>query len=211
MATVRISAALVEAVKSVIARMKRAELARIDAELPQSPAPIVPAELVERFIFGDKYDLMLSCPNEWFSTDNRFPVKVRLDGINAVGLECASKSAYRHPFGWSVYNRSEVSPDFAPEIRAFFDAKQGRAAVEAPINAKYIAINEQVVGLLSASASLNAALKVFPELKLYVPQEYLDKVEEKVERAPKPKDQPVFEFDKGLLVSAGVAAKLMGV
>jgi hypothetical protein len=72
---------------------------------------------------------------------------------------------------------------------------------------------DQIVLFLSKCKSLNEAIKLWPEVRLYVPKLYIDTVEIPVVRAqPVVRKETVTEgLDSDGLTAAAIAAKLAGV
>ena len=76
----------------------------------------------------------------------------------------------------------------------------------------YYDINNQLVGFMGKHASLNTALKEMPELKLYVPNHYIDKVEKKENRIKAKPSAPTtnddVEVDVDALTRAAIAHRV---
>lgn len=78
---------------------------------------------------------------------------------------------------------------------------------------KWDGIIKQVVDFLGKCKSLNQALKVMPTFRLYVPADLLEKIDEKVERAPtkgKGNVNPLEGMDITALTQAAVTARILG-
>lgn len=148
----------------------------------------------------DRFDLRVTDP----TTNDTFEVKVFPDQgkiavpnwMGAYGYaDVKAPASELHMLTWA--------PKFFADRASFSQAK-------ADHDLKFSTIWDQVRGFLSSSKSLNDAIKKYPDIKLWIPQHYLDKVEEKVERAPRAvreqqeAEAAVATIDHTLLASMGV-------
>ena len=72
-------------------------------------------------------------------------------------------------------------------------------------------IKSQLTSYLESHASLNMALKDMPELEMYVPQEYLDRIAEETVRVKKEKEESAVTalgIDVDALTRAAVAHRI---
>jgi len=78
---------------------------------------------------------------------------------------------------------------------------------------KYKEVSNQIEKFLKDAKSLNDALKRFPDLALYIPKIYLDRIELKVERGAKEVEYKEEvegpEMDRDLVVSTGIIGALI--
>jgi hypothetical protein len=81
--------------------------------------------------------------------------------------------------------------------------------IEQKTNVKWNEIKHQVQKFLRAFPSLNSALKEWPEIKMYIPQKYIDKVNYKIVR-PKSTAVPfaIPEIDRSMITTHGIVATL---
>jgi len=98
-----------------------------------------------------------------------------------------------------------------PEIDTWLDEADEAATKCEDIKAEFNIITRQLTDFLNSHASLNTAIKEMPELELYVPQEYLDKVKEKVIRTKTNKTSTTakdLNIDVEVLTRAAVAHRI---
>jgi hypothetical protein len=79
----------------------------------------------------------------------------------------------------------------------------------AEIQNKWEGVKTQIREFLDKCRTLNEAVKLYPGLRMYVPKEYLDRVDKKVERAEKV--AKLHGIDTEGLTAAAIAAKLAGL
>ena len=82
--------------------------------------------------------------------------------------------------------------------------------IRTTIQEKWDKVNKDIQAFLSKCKSLNEALRLWPALKVYVPEEYIDRVNHKVERRQR-ETEIIESVDIGELTAAAIAAKLSGV
>ena len=83
------------------------------------------------------------------------------------------------------------------------------ARVEAQIDARWHKIQSDIVSFLRKCKSLNEAIKLFPAVKMYVDRDDIERVERKVQRAPR--EELVQKMDTGAITAAAIAARLSGI
>jgi hypothetical protein len=85
-----------------------------------------------------------------------------------------------------------------------------RVELNAEIKARWAKVEGDIMAFLGKCKSLNEALKLWPGVKMYIPREYIERVERKVERKVREKeildDTPV-----DTLTAAAIAARLSGI
>lgn len=170
--------------------------------------------------------LMADIPKEWLAKiDNAYVTIVgdhNVDGRDGVATRTVKKQvrfngmtmAYARP-SKDYWNRAagEIHID---QLRALPDGITGRtecidrfmdACTEAEIDAKWEKVRFDIVGFLNKCKSLNEAIKLLPTLRMYLAKEDIDRLERKIERAPRK------ELTKGVdaegMTAAAVAARLM--
>jgi hypothetical protein len=100
----------------------------------------------------------------------------------------------------------DVPYDICPEIQGFFD----KQLAEQKFNAHWHKISSDVAKFINSNKSLNAALKTWPELKAFIPDEYLERIIKKVDRskAQERSATALAEIDREAAVSAATIAAL---
>jgi hypothetical protein len=158
---------------------------------------------------GDLYALM---PEEW--TGGYKPtllIKMELDTQPAGTIvKHRSECLYKHKArpGYPTYHTAEVELVDMPErVRSDIYRYELEACT---LRNKYEAITSQITALLASTKSLNALLKKFPDLALYIADEDMARVNKVVERTSKANDidSVMANINKELLIVEGVTHAL---
>lgn len=107
----------------------------------------------------------------------------------------------------SRYSTFEVAANISPEVKEFFDKK----IEETKFEYKWLKIKHDVQRFMSSNKSLNAALKAWPELRAFIPSEYLERVDRKPERKAQQQaeaERKLAEIDREGAVAAATLAAL---
>lgn len=162
-------------------------------------------------VWGPHGDLKDRMPKEWLHEKARAHFHINKDNVQ-VGLEIQvadpsfclpCTSSYNN--GQKTFNVdvSEAPPEYTAPLMAWDEARKAH-------DEKFKRVKAQVRAFLNASASLNDALKRYPDLALYIPEQYIERVNEKVERQARERtekpDAP--NIDRDFLTSTGVVGKL---
>lgn len=177
------------------------------------------SELLMRIGFGDHYDLALQCPKSWFSEADyaNLSVIVSTDerGNNIEHeVHFENLKEYRMAPGLRWRNAGKCTLEYLKSNLHLAGAAEAVEAAEIQeqsrlIRVKWEGVQVQIREFLEKCKTLNEALKLYPGLKFYVPQEYMDRVEKKVERAEKV--AKLHGIDTEGLTAAAIAAKLAGL
>lgn len=190
MATVRISSELRATVNNKIVAMCNAQVERDVGREPGNIAidPYDPRILQE--LFGEQWRKMVECPSDWFYTRGNIDVRVMVK--NAQGevfrtcrftfISSKPDVLFRLPANRSALPTIVISTpeDFErwPEATKHRDYWLARNAIEN----EWLKVREQVSSFLSQFSSLNQAVKAWEGVRLYVPQNFLDRLDAKAER-----------------------------
>ena len=114
----------------------------------------------------------------------QFSIKEVGNGNNHCGATVTGAPRHRlvdkdGRFLYSSAFKVAVSKDQDPQFGRVYDYYKEANEVQV----RWDKIGKQVQEFLNSCKSLNEGLKVWPDLRLYVPKEYLDKVEEKQARS----------------------------
>jgi hypothetical protein len=227
MAHVGISQQLISDVKDSIARMANKERAMeievLHTKLPSTPQEIGYASLdteqrdeLFKMVWKEHADIRSRIPDNWCVSHNELVLRwneTREDGVPEdwrFKVRMGHGSNYWLPPTSSYYDPVRVAsrPSFASKYVEYSRAEQliGKAIKE-----KYDTIVSQVTGYLKSCRSLNAAIKALPDIKLYIPSEYLDRVGKRTERTVSAKaEEHAAVVDTTLLVSTAVMHKFLG-
>lgn len=170
---------------------------------------------VVKMLWGENAHLYDKIPKEWCTErrdDYSKKCEVYLDSVDPdgesigikVNLTGANKSVLAPPDSGS-YTHYKVPYDICPEVQGFFD-KQSQAK---KIQAKWSKVDDDVTKFLESTKSLNAALKAWPEVRTFIPKDYLERIDKKAERsaAQTAAQNALAEIDReGAVAAATVAA-----
>ncbi len=209
MAFVGISSSLLERVRNKINNMERAELKTLGDAPKVTLPPSNPTAL--KALWGEHLHLKDQIPSTWKgSIENmRASVRIQLDeetsqnyGYN-ISFTSAIETPSTHGY-YQVYNLDVSVPELA-EIHEY-------AAKHVDINRRWAKVSDKIAEYLKSCKSLNEAVKTWPDVKLYIDQEDLDRLEVKREKQVKSTaaTEALAEMNVDELVGAVVIARMSG-
>jgi hypothetical protein len=235
MAYVAITENTVDEIRTKIALLARREIESLGAQpINESFQGLsLKADLVEAHFWKRYEHLRASTPHEWLVKTRSFRVKLVPEDGNPVScavdyrrtalLEKIGMVADRgmllppnapDQYGNSIYSQQLFCPpEFLGLTEEDIACQRSYMVRRDAVVAKWDGVRSQVVRFLEQCKSLNQAVKLMPSFRLYVPQDMLDRIDEKVSRSPnKGKDDkdPMAGIDVGALNVAAVTAKLLG-
>jgi len=192
MAYVRRTWTLVESVEIKVANMKDAELKalnkRDDIDIGTPLYKEVRKAAVDS-AWVEAPDLIDKMPDTWCRMENVLSVRFRGEGKTdyvAYTLETANDDKIKLPPSFSRWDTLEITHSrMTPLIKAWVDGRYEYEKKKQSTVDLFGNISKQLRDFLLSHASLNTALKEMPELEMYVPAEYLDKIKEKTVKAAK--------------------------
>lgn len=218
MATVNITDRLINDVRNTIQNMRRAE---IEAEYPHHDADCTldASAIYNEAEWGQHLHLMAQFPKEWLYPVKRayFSISGEIDGKpvkTSVSIPNMA-SAYVRP------NKDRYSMDRAEVTQAALQARgcaasafllkrlEDQAGV-AVLMDKWARVEKDVVEFLRKCKSLNEAIKLLPNIKLYVPKADIERVETKAESTRARREKIVAEVPVEEITAAAMAARLSG-
>ena len=211
MAYVAISNQLMDEVRSKINRMKEAEVSSIPAATDNLAFNYVPTDF-EKLVWGEHYHLKDVIPSSWKRNvselcgyteyeHNGRTMKTRLyiKLANKIGVPPDQNSYTAH------FSMTEDHPDMAPIIQ--------RDKQVDDVNIKWNAINGKIRDFLVNCKSLNEAVKLWPDVRIYIPDSYMKRMLAKSERTAE-KISKASEFlkqiDTDTAIAAAVGARMAG-
>ena len=220
MATVYITQELSGRVSEVIKRMRDAEITTNNAEIGKS-IELDTSEFLTKAMWGSHLHLMSQMPEEWLSVSNSPTLNVHVP-LDDAGNKIVHQITFRNQ---KVTNRPNNDRWSEPKIackKAYLQANAHMSGVQnvlnyldrvelnAEIKTRWAKVEGDIMAFLGKCKSLNEALKLWPGVKMYIPKEYIQRVERKVERKVREKeildDTPV-----DTLTAAAIAARLSGI
>jgi hypothetical protein len=221
MATVYITKELETKVKNRIHKMRDRE---VELEVPDHEKHITTdaSELLMQMAWGDYKHVFPQLPKEWLVHNKTQDVNVLTEEddngnaekyhFNFVGLQhyyappTADRWGGPRPTCTKAWLETKLHLTGAQDMMDQLAQKEIRTT----IFDKWNKTNNDIQAFLGKCKSLNEALRLWPALKIYVPEEYIQRVEYKVERR-KRETEIIESVDIGELTAAAIAAKLSGV
>jgi len=223
MALVKVTNNLLKDVHTAINRVRDKEIETTLPDLQKRYAIPNATELIERAEWLDHYDtLRPQIPVSWM--EQRANDDIRLvninaeDGVSNVIGQITFTNLDEHfkrptPSAWervtpqvtlSWLEAHQHLPGAAEAIQRYHDSETEKA-----IKARWEEVFSQLSSLLQRCKSVNEAVKLVPNLKIYLGYDVIERLERKVERATR--ESTVLEgIDVEAINVAGVAAKLQG-
>jgi hypothetical protein len=128
-------------------------------------------------------------------------------GTKPLDVTFRIKGAAKYFYEYGVYS---VSREAHPWLGAWADNRLLRHECET----RWESIDKKVALFLDNCKSLNEALKLWPDLAHYVPQEYIDKVNEKTEKKKSGPSEAALEalkaIDTDVVAQSNVLARMAG-
>lgn len=220
MATVYITQELSGRVSDVIKRMRDADITTQNADTGRA-IELDTSEFLTKAMWGNYLHLKDQLPQEWLSL-NTGPTMTVVMPADDEGKQVKHIIHFRNQ---KVLNRPNNDRWSEPKIectKAFLDANVDMTGVlnilayidrmdlNNEIKSKWFKVEQDVLLFLGKCKSLNEALKLWPGVKLYIPAEYIRRVEHKVERKVREKEI-VESVATDELTAAAIAARLAGI
>jgi hypothetical protein len=218
---VAISKQLIESTKDNIKKLQVADVRSVRAVLATDYTSRVKTdknnpELIS-LIWGNHLHLRDQMPSNWkFEADviefkinipecGNFEYSVDFNGT----FECPYTSSAREGYNCSYY-AVKVEDINNPLFSEFVDLMKKIRACED----KWAKIKKQVIEFLENCKSLNEGLKLWPDLRLYIDQQFIEKVESEGNKKKRADENKALEalksLDTDLAVSAYVGARFSG-
>lgn len=234
MALVRISKQLIQEVERCISNLRNAEINEVPRPSTEVQSGLGDGAepLASYILWGEHLHLKSQMPSKWVQLAQRPQFTTRYthdDGIDETtsSVTYVDASVPVPPgtnVGWSSNVDVPVPFDLireaaADETHRFHQvASQVMAVVSyekrrRKVGKVWTERQQQIVMFLSKCKSLNEAIKLWPEVKLYVPKHYIETVETPVVRPQNVvrKERALENVDTDGLTAAAIAARLAGV
>ena len=186
---VRKTQTLVDDIEHQVDIMKRSAVSQLTDDNKVEIGTPLHAEIktaIENVLWQLAPDLKDKMPKEWLKEN---------DDVRAI-FESEEHKVIRYDFQSQDGDEIKLPPTFSrwqdhtidqkhwtPLIQEWITSQHNADIEKEKIGDMYRGISNQLVSFMSKHASLNTAIKEMPELKLYVPDGYIEKLEKKVERA----------------------------
>lgn len=221
MATVYITQQLTKDIHRVISRMKDNEVAETIPDHGKS-ITVNSSEMLNHIAWGDYHHLITQLPESWLRQPGSADINV-IVGVTEDGKENKHTVSYSQLHGYFERPTNDRWGAPRPEAtKAWFEQhvqfpgayetleKLKQLDTRDEIHAKWDKTYGDITKFLSKCKSLNEALKTWPSLQLYVPSQYIERVNTKIERKART-EQLLAEVNLEELTANAIAAKLSGV
>jgi hypothetical protein len=211
MAYVAISATLINDVENKIRRMKEADDNLIQKPIDEITYQTLPDDL-DQLIWGNHHHLKNIIPDDWkvYNKEFRANTKFQHDDVElksimhiktAVGTAAPPKSS-----GYTThFDVPPTHPIIAEIVQRDVEYYEN--------NKKWKAIQRQIKDFLNNCKSLNEAVKLWPDVRVYIPESYMKRMLVKSERTAE-KISKASEFLKQIdtdnALAAAVGARMAG-
>lgn len=211
MTIVNITDKLLCCVSDVINEMKLAECKPFNQSGQMTLNPDSP--FVQKLLWGDLQVVRAQVPDTWVGSAQRVWGNVSITNEDGQVVTEGLRLDFRNYIPMPVmYSNQTVTPALDPEAGEIQPYAQNMRETET-LKIKWGKVRVQVTEFLQTCKSLNEGLKIWPQLSMYIPKEYLDRVAaDKVKKAA-PVSSAAAAFaamDTNLLISSAVTARLSG-
>lgn len=237
MARVNMSQQLISDVGSAIQSMAKSEIVETFPKMT-SEVKVNATELATRLIWGKHRELFNLMPREWVKETRQLKIIVR-DDVNYAEMPKDDQprlpvmltvltDVYARPNSDTDYGHGGYIAKVSTSLSNFVATRSQESCPPGvdeiieycsqqkevrDIQARWEGIKSQVTTFLGKCSSLNEAVKVYPNIRLYVPKSpYLHKLDQEV--APRKqvlKEKAAVLLDTEALTAAAIGAKLSGV
>jgi hypothetical protein len=208
MAYVSISSALLERVEQNIFNMRTAEV----KSLGEEPKIVLSSTnpLVHRTLWGEQLHLMNLLPETWTNEVEKFNIRVRVPEQDKPFLSTIFISNGKavanpaHAYYGSVYDVDHTANELALMLEYAIKVRD--------TDKRWDAVKDKVIGYLKNCKSLNEAVKTWPDVKYYIEQEDMKRLEVKREASTKSTAaaEALANMNVDELVGAAVIARMSG-
>ena len=211
MTIVNITDKLIECVSGVIRNMEHVECKPFNHSGAITLNPDSP--FVQKVLWGELQAVRAQVPDEWLSTAQHLWGNVSITNEDGKVVTERLRLDFKNYIPMPVmFATQRVTPALDPEAGEIQPYAQNMRETET-LKIKWEKVRVQVTEFLQTCKSLNEGLKIWPQLSMYIPREYMDRVAaDKVKKAA-PVSSAAAAFaamDTNLLVSSAVTARLSG-
>jgi hypothetical protein len=216
MSYVGISGELINNVENHISRMRNKERDAFTTpggilELSEAPQEVV------ALLWGEHAHLQNLLPEAWMCKNTSVDLHLNYtldDSPDANKYSTTFTVKYTTlmaPPGTSGYRHDINVPMNTcpiPQAEDYLKWSKEMSAIEA----RWATVRKQIVNFLKSCKSLNEALKLWPDVRIYIPEEFLKRVAHKVERevSVSKAAAALANVDTDAAISAAMTARLMG-
>jgi hypothetical protein len=204
---VRKTMTLVEDIRNSVDSMKHKQIDKLykgtSIEL-DTPLHHEVRKVIEKVLWKEAPDLMDKMPEKWCKMEDSVQVIFQYEppsNSTNIQFEVSNEDKLKLPPTYSRYGRDCVigKSDATPLIKEWLAGIKDEDSAKRETKDMFDGIKEQLTSFMGKHASLNTAIKELPELEMYVPQDYLNKLAEETVRT-KPQKQELDDDDDDVKV-----------
>jgi hypothetical protein len=205
MAYVAISGELKENVKEQIKNLQRKDAGSIPAVSSGITLNTIPDDLKDK-VWGEHRHLEAMMPKEWklFRDDLTLKTKFLLE--NSDVCITSFEVSFNEPFACPPNTRPY---SFAVEVDEHYSLVSEYLVYRkkvAEVDARWDKVRMDVLKFLENCKSLNEAIKLWPDIRIYIPKHYNERIETKAERTVS--NTSALDILKGIDTDGAVAAAI---
>ena len=218
---VRKTMTLVEDIRDTVDRMKHSEVKKLykGTNIPlDTPLHREVRKVIEKVLWKEAPDLKDKMPEKWCKIEDSVQVSFYAPAPSVgipIHFETPIEDKIKLPPTYSRYGRDCVigKSDATPLIKEWLAGIKDQEGSKRETKDMFDGIKEQLTSFMGKHASLNTAIKELPELEMYVPQEYLDRLAEETVRTKPTKselddDDDELELDMEAITRAAIAHRI---
>ena len=201
---VRKTMTLVEDIRDTVDQMKHSQIKKLykGTTIPlDTPLHKDVKTVIEKVLWKEAPELKDKMPEKWCKIEDNIQVSF-YEGTPSIGVpvhfETSTNDQLKLPPTYSRYgvDCQIKETDFTPLIKEWLDDIRNQEKNKNETTDMFDGIKEQLTTFMSKHASLNTAIKEMPELEMYVPQPYLDKLAKETIRTKPTKSELDDDDDK---------------
>ena len=182
---------LVEDIRDTVDRMKHSEVKKLykGTNIPlDTPLHREVRKVIEKVLWKEAPDLKDKMPEKWCKMEDSVQATFYGSPSPSVGIpihfETPIEDKIKLPPTYSRYSSDcQIhDEDVTPLIREWLEDIKIQSKNKRETEDMFDKIKTQLTQFMGKHASLNTAIKEMPELEMYVPKEYLDKLAEETVR-----------------------------
>lgn len=215
---VRKTQTLVQDIEHEVYKMQQSAVSKLTSENNVEIGTPLHAEIktaLENTLWEPAPDLKDKMPKKWLSDESHVMVDFPSDEHRTVRYNFGSQNGdeVKIPPGFRRWDDVHIPQKYwTPLIQEWLTAQHNADVEREKIVDSYQNIGKQLTSFMAKHASLNTALKEMPELELYVPNSYIEKVNTKEERVKAKPTVPTThddtEVDVDALTRAAIAHRV---
>ncbi len=205
---VRKTQTLITDIEHEVYKMQQSAISKLTSENNVEIGTPLHAEIktaIENTLWELAPDLKDKMPKEWLSDETHVMVDFPSDEHRTVRYNFGSQTGdeLKIPPHFRRWDDIHISQKYwTPLIQEWLSTQHNAEVERQKIVDSYHTISSQLTSFMTKHASLNTALKEMPELELYVPNSYIEKVNKKEERVKATPSVPTTHDDTEVDVEA---------